>query len=97
MRRITKTIVWIGIGGALYLVASNHFIYFGGSRVKLLKKKKPTFSRTFFSTSLKTNEAILDDDVLREAGIADLLVEMGLLSEKKRDHLMSLYEEEEEE
>ena len=61
--------------------------------VKLLKKKQPTFSRTFFSTSLKTNEQILKDDVLREAGIADLLVEAGMLSEERRDYLMAEYEE----
>jgi hypothetical protein len=96
MRRITKTIVWIGVGGALYFVASNHFIYMGGASVKLLKKKEPTFSRTFFSASLKTSEQILEDDVLREAGIADLLAEVGMLSEEQKDYLMSEYEEYEE-
>ena len=83
MRRITKTIIWIGVGGVLYLVASNHFIYFGGSTIKLLKKKQLTFSRTFFSTSLKTNKAILADDVLREAGMADLLIRMGRMSKEE--------------
>jgi len=96
MRRITKTIVWIGVGGALYFVASNHFIYMGGANIKLLKKKELTFSRTFFSTSLKTGKQILQDDVLREAGIGDLLVEEGVLSEERKDYLMSEYEENEE-
>ncbi len=97
MRRITKAIVCIGVGGALYFVACNHFIYFGGKNIKLLKKKQPTFSRTFFSTSLKTGEAILADDVLREAGIGDLLVEEGLLNEKKKNVLISRYEMEDDE
>ncbi len=94
MRRITKTIVWIGVGGALYFVSCNHFIYFGGKTVRLLKKEQPTFSRTFFSTSLKTPEQILSDDVLRDAGMGDLLVDMGLLTEQNKDYIMSKYEEE---
>ncbi|SPD71774.1 conserved hypothetical protein [uncultured Desulfobacterium sp.] len=95
MRRITKAAIWLGIGGALYLISCNHFIYFGGRTVKLLKKKQPTLSRTFFSTSLKTNDVILRDDVLREAGIADLLVEMHLMSEAEKKRLMAKYEKEE--
>lgn len=93
MRRITKTIVWIGIGGILYFAASNHFIYFGGSTIKLLKKKQLTFSRTFFSTSLKTNKAILEDDVLRDAGIADLLIRMGRMSKAEKVALLKRFEE----
>ncbi len=92
MRRITKTLIWIGVGGVLYFIANHHFVYFGGKTVRLLKKKEITFSRTFFSCSLKTNAMILEDDVLREAGIADLLVDEGLMSEKERDKLLDRYE-----
>jgi hypothetical protein len=92
MRRITKWIVWIGVGGALYYVSANHFIYLGGMNVKLLKKKQLTLSNTFFSTELKTPEIILKDDVLREAGIADLLVEEGLLAEERKKALLEKYE-----
>ena len=97
MRRITKTIVWIGIGGALYMLASNHFIHFGGLNLKLLKKKQITLSHTFFSTSLKTNQMILSDDTFREAGIADLLIEEGLMSKEEKERLMAGFEEEEQE
>ena len=92
MRRITKAVVWIGVGGALYLVSCHHFIYFDGGKVKLLKKKNPTFSRTFFSTSLKSNEQILRDDVLREAGIADLLVEAGWMSKEEKERILKKLE-----
>lgn len=97
MRRITKAIVWIGVGGVLYLVSCHHFIYLGGRKLKLLKKKQPSFSRTFFSTSLKSNEMILSDKVLREAGIAELLIEMGLMNEKERDRIIARIEAKEEE
>jgi len=95
MRRITKTIIWIGVGGALYFLSSNHFIYFGDAKVKLLKKKRLTLSRTFFSTQLKSNEMILSDDVLREAGIGDLLVDMGLMSTQERDRIEAKFEKKE--
>lgn len=96
MRIITKTILGIGVGYGLYLVASHHFIYFGGQNIKWLKKKQLTFGDTFYSATLKSNEAILDNDVLREAGLGDLMVDMGLLSEKRKEHLVSEFEKEKE-
>ena len=96
MRIITKTILGIGVGYGLYFIACNHFIYFGGKNVKWLKKKQLTFSNTFYSTTLKTDEAILNNDVLREAGLADLMVDMGLLSEKRKEYLVSKIEKEKE-
>jgi len=96
MRIITKTILGIGVGYGLYLVASHHFIYFGGQNIKWLKKEKLTFSDTFYSATLKTNEAILGHDVLREAGLGDLMVDMDLLSEKRKEYLVSKIEKERE-
>ncbi len=96
MRRITRTVVGVGIAGIIYVLLSHHIIYFGGSTFKLLKKQKLTFHYTFFSTTLKNNKMILSQDVLREAGIANLLVEMGRISKTQRDKLMAEYEEKEE-
>ena len=96
MRIITKTILGIGVGYGLYLVASHHFIYFGGQNIKWLKKKQLTFSATFYSATLKTNEAILGNDVLREAGLGDLMVDMGLLSEKRKEYIVTKIEKERE-
>ena len=96
MRIITKTILGIGVGYGLYFVASHHFIYFGGQNIKWLEKEKLTFSDTFYSATLKTNKAILDHDVLREAGLPDLMVDMGLLSEKRKEYLVSKIEKERE-
>ena len=83
MRRITKTIIWIGVGGVLYLVASNHFIYFGGSTIKLLKKKQLTFSRTFFSTSLKTRISSTIVKTLPDKTPGGLLIRMGRMSKEE--------------
>ena len=97
MRIITKVALGIGVGYGLYLVACNHFIYFGGKEIRLLKKKAPTFSRTFFSATLKEPRVILSDDVLRNAGIGDLLVRTGRLSKERYEYYMAEFEEEEEE
>jgi len=96
MRIITKTALGIGAGYGLYLIASYHFIYFGSQNIKLLKKKQMTFSSTFYSAALKSPETILRNEVLREAGLADLLVEEGYLSEERKEHYLSKIEEEEE-
>jgi len=73
-----------------------HYIYFGGVKVKMLKKTNYTLMETFTDLSSKaiTNKKILQNDALREAGLADLLVDMGRMSEKERDRIMAKYEEE---
>lgn len=93
MRRITKTFVGIGIAGIIYMLSSHHIIYFGGKTFKVLKKQKLTLNYTFFSATLKSNKSILSIDILREAGIADLLIGMGRMNEAQRDRLMSEYED----
>ena len=95
MRIITKAALGIAVGYGLYLVACHHFIYFGGKNIRLLKKEEPTFSSTFFSATLKTPKVIMSDDVLRKAGIGDLLVEMGLLSKARKEIFMAKFEKEE--
>ena len=92
MRIITKTILGIGVGYGLYLVASHHFIYFGDKNIKWLSKKRLTFSNTFYSATLKTPEVILDNKVLLEAGLADLMVEEGYLTEERVDFYLSKIE-----
>ncbi len=97
MRIITKTILGIGAGYGLYLVASYHFIYFGDRNIKWLKKKQITFSDTFYSATLKTPDIILSNDVLREAGLADLMVEEGFLTEERREYYVNKVEKKKEE
>jgi hypothetical protein len=70
---------------------SYHFIFFGGT-CKLLKKSKFTLNQTFFSPKGRTNESILAIDELREDGIADILVEMGWMSEQEKKRLMAEYD-----
>ncbi len=97
MKIITKTILGIGVGYGLYLVATHHFIYFGDRNLKWLKKKQMTFSDTFYSATLKSPDVILSNDVLREAGLADLMVEEGFLTEERKEYYLSKIDKKKEE
>lgn len=88
-----KILVWGSLAVILYFLLSYHFIFFGISAVKPLKKSKLTLEYTFFNAKGKTNKTIMAIDDLRNDGIADLLVEMGMMSEEEKESLMALYEE----
>ena len=96
MRFFKNLLIWGILAGILYILLSNHFIFFG-IKPKILKKSELTLNYTFYSAKGKTNRHILAIDELRRDGIADLLMEMGLMSETEYDRLMTLYGGEEEE
>jgi hypothetical protein len=86
MRKIKKLFVWACVIGVGYFVMANHFI-FVGSTPKILKKTKLSMDYTFFSTQGKTNKSILQVDELRKAGVGELLVRMGKISEGELERL----------
>ena len=87
-----RVLLWCSIVAALYLLLGYHFIFFGGTNVRMLKKPSFTLENTFFSVHGKSNATILQNDGLRESGIADLLVDMGEMSERERSKLMARYD-----
>jgi hypothetical protein len=88
MRFGKKHLWWLALGAALYFLLSYHLVIFG-SRIKLLKKSHLTLEYTFFSTSGKPNQKILEIDELRADGIGDLLVDMGRLSEEELEMILA--------
>jgi hypothetical protein len=92
MKRIKKLIVWACIACVAYFVLANHFI-FVGSTPKILKKAKFTLDYTFFSTQGKTNQSILQVDELRKAGVGQMLLQMGRISEDELERLTAKIEE----
>jgi len=96
MELVKKILLWGSLAAVLYLLLGFHYIYFGGMRIRMLKKTTLTLMETFtdLSSIAITNKKILRNDALREAGLADLLVDMGRMSEKERDRIMAKYEDE---
>jgi hypothetical protein len=92
MSFVKKLVLLAVVGGILYGLLSHHFIYFGGTKVRLLKKSELTLNYTFYSVPGKTNKMILSKGPLREDGIADLLVEMGRMTEGEKEKLLRKYD-----
>ena len=72
----------------LWFVLDNHFII-NGHRVHLLKKSKLDLHETFVSLDNKRPESVIQNERLREAGIGDLMVELGILTEDEKSELES--------
>jgi hypothetical protein len=94
--RIKGYLLIAAAGAAVYFLLSNHIIFYGREasvvqNIYLLDKTKLNLHHTFFSLHQKKPEAIMKIKQLREAGIGDLLVEIGLLTEQEKNRLENLY------
>jgi hypothetical protein len=83
LKKLKQYIIIGAILYALYFILSHHII-FHGRDFFLLNKEKITLEYTFYSIKSKSPEKILEIDVLRDAGIGAILVELGTISEEKR-------------
>ena len=88
--RIKQYILIAVIAVAAYFVMSNHFIFYG-SKVHLLKKPTLHLNYTFYSVKDKRPSSVMKIDYLREAGIGDLLVELGMIDQEQKAKLESEY------
>jgi len=88
--RIKQYILIAVIAAAAYFVLSNHFIFYG-TQVHLLKKPKLHLHYTFYSIKEKRPSSVMKIDYLREAGIADLLLELGMIDNEQKAKLESEY------
>ena len=92
MRQRLKQYFLIAAAAALlWFVLDNHFII-QGHRVHLLKKSTLNLHDTFVSLDNKRPESILRNERLRKAGLGDLLVELGMITEDKKSQLESKYD-----
>lgn len=96
-QQIKKYILYAVIAGFVYCLLAFHYIYVGGKdvhildSVKILKKERLNLRYTFYSLQEKKPETILKIDVLRDAGIGEILVEMGKVSEEQRAEIETKY------
>lgn len=81
MLRTLKKYILIGIlVGILYLLLSHHLVFHERS-VTPLKKSQLTLEYTFFSIGEKKPINILKIEPLREAGIGQVLVDRGIITQ----------------
>ena len=84
-----KQYFWIGLAiVAFYFLLNNHFIIFSYKDFVLLKKVEPTLEYTFFSLKQARPEEVLRIDALRDAGIEDIMLERGIVSEPRLDQIL---------
>lgn len=88
--RIKHYILIAILAAAGYFIMDHHII-FNGTDVHLLKKTSLHLHYTFYSIKQKKPEVIMKIDYLREAGIGDLLVDLGIIDEEKKSRLESEY------
>jgi hypothetical protein len=75
---------------AFYFVLDNHFV-FKKNRVYLLQKMTLNLHDTFVSLDNKRPETILENEDLRDAGIGDLMVELGMLTDEEKGRIEQQY------
>jgi hypothetical protein len=86
--RIKQYILIVALAVAAYFIMSNHFIFYG-TNVHLLKKPSLHLHYTFFSIKEKRPSSIMKIDYLRDAGIGELMVELGMIDHEQRAKLES--------
>jgi hypothetical protein len=95
MKQKIKKYLLIGLAATVfYYILSNHYIV-DGRNVYLLKKTSLHLHETFVSISNERPETILKNDVLRDAGIGELFVELEKMTEEEKNLLVSKYDAEE--
>lgn len=89
MGKRLKSYVLIALGiGAFYFLLSHHIIFSSFRDFDLLKKEELTMKYTFYSLRSTPIEEILENDTLIDAGIEDILLKRGLVTEERLDQLL---------
>jgi hypothetical protein len=92
MTKRLKQYALIAAAGFLFWgVLAHHFI-FEGHHVHLLQKAELDLHDTFVSLHNKRPEALIKNERLREAGIGDLMVEIGMITDDQKSQLESKYQ-----
>ena len=85
-----KVFLFLIAGALLYFLLSYHTIIIEGDprNARLLKKTSLSLQYTFFNTKNRTNKSMLSIDALREAGLGEILIEEGLMSEQEEKRIL---------
>jgi hypothetical protein len=69
--------------GAFYFLLSHHILFTSFRDYNLLNKSELSLKYTFVSLKQQSPERILRINELRDAGVEDILLERGMVSEEK--------------
>ena len=94
--RVKQYLLIGAVGAALYFLMSTHIIFYGEEanfvkNIYLLKKPKLNLHYTFVSLNQQSPETIMKIKPLREDGIGELLVDLGMMSAAERSRQESKY------
>ena len=79
-----KQFLLIGAVIAVFYYLLNHHIFiFGLKDFEILKKVEPTLENTFINLKQSKPRDLLQIDTLVDAGVEDLLVDRGLVTEQR--------------
>ena len=90
IKRLKQYALVAAVAALLWFVLDNHFII-EGHNVHLLKKTTLDLHDTFVSLDNKRPESIIQNERLREAGIGDLLVELGIITQDEQSRWENKY------
>lgn len=85
-----KSYFWIGLAiGSFYFLLSHHFIFYSLKKFDVLKKDELTLKYTFYGLRQHTPMETMRIRELRDAGIGDLLLDEGMVTEERLDQILS--------
>jgi hypothetical protein len=90
IKRLKQYALVAAAAALLWFVLDNHFII-DGHNVHLLKKSTLDLHDTFVSLDNKKPESVIQNERLREAGIGDLLVELGIITRDEQSRWENKY------
>lgn len=83
-----KQYFWIALGIFLfYYLLSHHLIFTDIKTIDILKKNELTLKYTFLSIANVSPREVLRIDELRDAGIGDILLKRGKVSQSRLDQI----------
>jgi hypothetical protein len=88
LQRFKQYLIIVVILGACYFVLSHHFVFSNTTSFDILKKKELTLKNTFISLKSSPPESLLKIDELRDAGIEDILLEKGIITEGQLNQIL---------
>jgi len=93
-KRIISFIITCLVGYVLYFIMTHHIIMFGRD-FEILKKEKPDLAHSFYSPGDRKEiqylglDNILANEDLRNAGLGEILVDRGLISEEELENTLN--------